>query len=273
MWRAWRIVEPAAAPALLAVNASAGARLHRGSGASAPVTAYCVYRSKNATYVREIVQNLPTGSTAHLHALDHQATSLTPWTRSHGPGPRIPLLQSLIDRHQPSEGRHLMIFDDDVTFLGDGARQFPGYCDRAGLDIAQPAHQPKSVHSFRVTRVAPLSTVRLTRFVESGPVVLLSPGAQGEVLPFPNDARMGWGLDVYWSGLIEKGLRLGVVDATPVIHHGAVAADYDNADEYAYQEKYLARAGISSPHELAGNVGFTWRPWQRSAKWRDGAAS
>ena len=50
----------------------------------------------------------------------------------------------------------------------------------------------------------------------------------GELLPFP-PLRMGWGLDAHWGGLaLERGWRLGVVDATPVRHDSRrTASGYD----------------------------------------------
>ena len=40
---------------------------------------------------------------------------------------------------------------------------------------------------------------------------------------------MGWGLDAHWGGLaLERGWRLGVVDATPVRHDSRrTASGYD----------------------------------------------
>jgi hypothetical protein len=109
-------------------------------------------------------------------------------------------------------------------------------------------------------------TARTTTFVEIGPVVLLSPRATAAVLPFPEDVRMGWGLDVYWSGMRDT-LRLGVVDATPMRHVGAVAADYGDCAERAIQERYLAQAGAKDVRELARVVGEPWRPWQATPPW------
>lgn len=133
------------------------------------VTSYCVYRAKNAGYLREFMNQLPSGSTFHLHALDHESALLRAWTRGSGPGMRMPLLQGLIDRHPPaSDDDYAMIFDDDVTFAGSGGARFPGLAAAAQLDIAQPAHHPDSHASYRITKWEPLSTVRLTTFVEGG---------------------------------------------------------------------------------------------------------
>jgi len=56
------------------------------------------------------------------------------------------------------------------------------------------------------------------------------------LLPFP-ELRAGWGLDLHWSAVaLERGWRLGVVDATPIRHglrRTASAYDRDAAIEEA----------------------------------------
>ncbi|MBM6404309.1 hypothetical protein JQN72_08660 [Phycicoccus sp. CSK15P-2] len=264
-WR--RHLEPRVGPALVALDARTGSRMHRCADGPVPWVLYCVYRRRNADTVRRLVEHRPPGSRVVLHALDESAPELAAWTASHGPGRRMPLLQSLVDRDPPLDGEWVVVADDDAVFVGGQVGAFVRLAAAGALDIAQPAHVHDSIHSFRVTRAVPLSTVRETRFVEVGPVVAFSPGVRHRVLPFPSDARMGWGLDVAWTLVRRDGFRLGVVDATPVRHHGAVAAEYDDADEYTFQERYLAEAGVESSHELATNTGRTWRPWQRQPRW------
>lgn len=262
-----RYARPVLGPGMLWMNTAGSHGYHRARPADVPVTAYCVYRSTNADAVSTLIDGLPSGSLVHLHALDRVAPILDQFTREIGPGARIPLLQNLLDKYPPVLEQHVVIADDDVTFIGTGARRFPGLGVLAEFDICQPAHTPDSEHSFRVTRAEPLSTARETTFVEVGPVVLLSPKAQALVLPFPEDAQMGWGLDVQWSGLRRNGLRLGVIDATPVHHFGRVAADYDTGPEAEVNARYLREAEVASVHDLAHNTGRTWRPWQRAPRW------
>lgn len=255
------------APVLLPLNTVGGRGYHRGVPPSVPVQLYCVYRARNADLVRRLVAGLPAGSAAHLHALDAVCPALAEHTRSGGPGERMALLNRLLAEHPPAPGRPVLVTDDDVCFVGAGAARFGGFATLGGFDIAQPAHQPGSEATFFVTRVVPLSTARETRFVEVGPVVFFAPRVLPRVLPFPADSGMGWGLDVAWSLLRAEGFRLGVVDATPVVHHGPVGAAYDTAAADAAQREHLRRAGVGSAHELATNVGRTWRPWQRLPRW------
>lgn len=250
----------------------AGQRLpHRGRPLPITVSAYCIYRGRNAAIVRAFVEGLPPGSVAHLHALDVADPSLEESTRSAGPGLRMPLLQALIDANPPRPRDYVLVFDDDVTFVGDGLRAFPGLAARARLDVAQPAHAVGSLKTYRVNAFAPLSTARLTRYVEVGPVVLFSPRALPHVLPFPSWARMGWGVDVTWSALAAEGLRLGVVDATPVLHVGPVGTAYNTSDESDLLGRALAEAGVSSIDDIAQGMGQVWRPWRSAPPWTQGA--
>jgi hypothetical protein len=80
---------------------------------------------------------------------------------------------------------------------------------------------------------------------------------------------MGWGLDVRWSALAREGFRLGLVDATPIVHIGQVGTAYSRGEE----EQRLAEAcnamGVSSAYELAFEIGAPWRPWRRRPPWAE----
>jgi len=265
VWERW--IEPAAGTRLARLTSNGTLRWHRAKVQPIPFTAYCVYRQRNAELVQQLIRSAPVGSAVHLHALDEIPLILREHTRACGPGMRIPLINRLIRLNPPRVGSPVLIFDDDATFVAGAAGTFCALSQAASLDVAQPAHADGSHSSFRVVRADPTSTARLTRFVESGPVVCFAPGAAARLMPFPDDLRMGWGVDVWWSALQDPPLRLGVIDATPIAHHGAVGVEYDNADEARVLNGYLARAGLSSAHDLDTNVGLTWRPWQRVPKW------
>lgn len=267
LYRWWARVAPSLGPLVLRANTLGGRGYHLARLSPSRVSGYCVYRRKNAAVVREFIQGWPHGTSIHLHALDAVADELRAYTRASGPGDRMPLLQRLIDAHPPLPGDIVMIFDDDVVFVGGGAARIAGLMTTGEFDIAQPAHLADSNLNYKVTEVVPLMTAREVLYVEVGPVVLFSPRAQAVALPFPSDARMGWGVDVGWTLLRDKGIRLGVIDAAPVRHLGTVGTAYDNAAEERFQAPYLERAGVASAQELAGNAGPTWRPWQRRPRW------
>lgn len=241
---------------------------HRARCNAPSVSAYAVYRARNESHVLRIIRSLPRGSEVHLHALDHAATGLSAWTRGIGPGARMALLQSLMDAHPPQEGSHVLVFDDDVVFRHSTPARFVGLAVAAAFDLAQPAHGVKSTRSFRFNRVAWFSTARRTHMVEVGPILLISPRAQSLVLPFPGDSGMGFGLDVRWSALRSAGLELGVVDATPIRHLGAISSAYSISGELAHLESALQDQGLSSVYDLDEPLaGPTWRPWRVSPPW------
>ena len=179
----------------------------------------------------------------------------------------MPLFAQLIEHDPPEPTRSVLLADDDVFFVGRHGQLFATIARAAELDLAMPAHVADSEHTFRVTEQKAFSTARETQFVEIGPLVLLSPRAFKDVFPFPESARMGWGLDVYWSMLASQGRRLGIVDATPMKHIGAVGASYDQTYERAQLAYYCELAGVESAYSLANPSPAVWRPWQSSPPW------
>lgn len=234
------------------------------------ISAYCIWRSANAAVVWSFIESLPKDAVVHLHCLDGAVDpALQAYTRSSGPGLRMPLLGALIASNPPRRGDHLLIFDDDVLFVGRGGRGFPAIARTARLDIAQPAHTPFSPSTFAFNQTRLLSIARATGFVEVGPVVLMSPAAWSLAVPFPADIGMGWGLDVEWTRLRKAGLRLGVVDATPVRHLKPVAAGYQADAEWEILQTRLRQVGAASVNELADLDAASWRPWRSAPPWID----
>jgi hypothetical protein len=51
---------------------------------------------------------------------------------------------------------------------------------------------------------------------------------------------MGWGLDLHWSALAaQHGWRIGIVDATPILHLNPAAENYPRAEAIAEAEEFL----------------------------------
>ena len=101
--------------------------------------------------------------------------------------------------------------------------------------------------------------MRVTRFVEIGPVTAFSRRAAAELLPFP-ELRFGWGLDLHWAALAGRhGWRLGVVDALPVRHESAlVGATYSRDDAVEEAARFLTDRPYL-PSARAGEVLATHR--------------
>jgi hypothetical protein len=233
-----------------------------------PATLYCVYRARNAGRVGALVTALGPDVAVHLHALDSPAAELEHLTRAGGHGSRMQLLQRLIDSHPPRAGDYAVVADDDVTLLRARTGTFLEFVAAAGFDFAQPAHAGGSIYTYSHLVVKPWCTARCVDFVEVGPLVALSPAAQAWALPFPAEAGMGWGVDVDWWALARRhDLRQGVVDATPLLHHGAIGADYSRSAESDALGQRLQAHGLTSVLDIARTCEPRWRPPRRSPPW------
>lgn len=169
-------------------------------------------------------------------------------------------ISELLVDHPPGDADWLLVLDDDVVLPSGFLDRFVLCAERADLRLAQPAHRLHSHAAWPVTRRArdPRSAVRETRFVEIGPLTAFRADTLEVLLPFP-PLRMGWGLDVHWGAVAaEHGWRVGVVDATPILHLAPVAVDYDRegaageARSFLAGRPYVTRddAGWSRPLEL-----------------------
>jgi hypothetical protein len=152
-----------------------------------------------------------------------------------------------------------VVVDDDVRFPHAFLDRFLGVCEAFGLDLAQPAQTLRSHSAWKVTRRRPASLVRVTRFVEIGPVTAFGRRAAAELLPFP-ELRFGWGLDLHWAALAGRhGWRLGIVDALPVRHESAlVGATYSRDDAVEEATRFLTDRPYL-PSARAGEVLATHR--------------
>jgi hypothetical protein len=89
--------------------------------------------------------------------------------------------------------------------------------ERFGFQLVQPALSRASHTAWKVTRRHPALS-RRTRFVEIGPVTMMSRDAYRVLAPFPEHS-MGWGMCLHWAAIAERhGWSLGIVDAVPARH-------------------------------------------------------
>jgi hypothetical protein len=156
----------------------------------------------------------------------------------------------------------LLIVDDDVLLPHGFLDAFVFLAERFDLALAQPAHRWRSHAGWQITRRRPGVVARETRFVEIGPVCALRAPTFGELLPFP-PLRFGWGLDAHWSAVgATRGWRLGVIDATPVLHGlRRIATSYDRADAVEEARRFLSNhpytPAVEAQRTLAPH--HTWR--------------
>ena len=168
-----------------------------------------------------------------------------------GTGGKFENLNALIGSRDPGAYDWIVVIDDDVELPRDFLDDFLDAADRAGLEIAQPAHRLNSHAAWPVTRRRPWSTARRTTFVEIGPVTAFGPEAATTLLPFP-DLKMGWGLDAHWAAVAqERGWAIGVVDATPIGHTLRPAAEgYPREQAVAEAREFLATRPYRSRDEI-----------------------
>jgi hypothetical protein len=236
------------------------------------LTAYCVYRRKNAAVVMGLLRPaLAAGWNVRLWALDEPHPDLAAHTAGSGPGTKFELVNRLLAVHVPDEG-HVVVFDDDAVFERGDLPSFVRTADAAELDLCQPAHSLRSHISHRITWRRPLSRARLTTFVEIGPIFAVSTAWRSRILPLPEDMGMGWGLELRWMDLQAEGCRLGIVDATPVRHLARFATAYAPDEEVARVQSMLAERGARGWKGLRRTLAV-WRPWQARPPWAQSESS
>ena len=176
----------------------------------------------------------------------------------HLTGGKFQNLNRLLDATS-GEPDWVVVVDDDVRLPRAFLDRFLAICEAFELDLAQPAQTLRSHSAWKVTRRRPASLVRVTRFVEIGPVTAFGRRAAAELLPFP-ELRFGWGLDLHWAALAgQNAWRLGVVDALPVRHESAlVGASYSRDDAVEEAARFLEGRPYL-PSARAGEVLATHR--------------
>jgi hypothetical protein len=155
--------------------------------------------------------------------------------------PKFSLLNRLLADDDLERYDFIIVSDDDITLPPDFLDAYLDMVMKYDFALAQPARTHNSYidHPF-VERLDGLNA-RRTRFVEIGPVFSIRRDIFSSFLPFDERSSMGWGYDFVWPCLVEKmGLRMGIVDATPVEHSLRKPVrnyDYDDAD--SAMKKYL----------------------------------
>jgi hypothetical protein len=179
---------------------------------------------------------------------------------------KLPLLNGIVgalSARAPTEW--IVVSDDDVVVERGGLEDLVELSARAGLDLAQPA-RAESELDHEITGARRLSRARLTTFVEIGPMFVVGPGWRNRIVPFPEERGMGWGLELEWYELFERGCALGIVDAVRVRHAGERGAGYDYRAQAHQVHAELGTRGFDGWSDVQRTLG-TWRPWRRSPGW------
>jgi hypothetical protein len=226
-----------------------------------------VYRVRNAARVRTLLDSLPApGWSAAWWALDEVAEPLRSVTVGSGPGAKFELVNAVLDTSPPGNV-WLVVADDDVEFVSGSLVDLLALCAIAGFALAQPAHVAASEVSHEITLSRALSIARRTNFVEIGPLFVVGPTCRDELVPFPAEEEgMGWGLELAWGDLVERGCRLGIVDAIRVRHLDVVGQAYDRRREKDVLQQRLRERGIERWADAQRTL-ETWPLWRSRPPW------
>lgn len=158
---------------------------------------------------------------------------------------KFPNVDAALAADSGPPARWTIVIDSDVRLPERFLDRFVALAEAFDLAIAGPALTLRSYFSHPLTRRRPGSLVRETRFVEIGPVTAFRDDAAALLLPFTGESGMGWGLDWHWPAVAaEHGLKMGVVDATPIGHEDApFGTNYST--ESALREAAARGAGSS----------------------------
>jgi hypothetical protein len=223
-------------------------RLERAAraGAAGRVHVTGIYATDHAASMARAVAELRRSRrevSVALGALDDRAVELERETRLAGLRGRgkFENLNELLALAPRGDAAWLLVVDDDVELPRSFLDRFLFVCERLELDLAEPALTHRSHAAWPVFRRRRGTIARTTRMVEIGPLTAFSRAVADELLPFP-PLRMGWGLDAHWGALaLERGWRLGVVDATPIRHASRpIASAYAREEALAELREFLA---------------------------------
>lgn len=166
--------------------------------------------------------------------------------------PKYARISEMLSGHDLGAYDHVLLVDDDIELPRGFTDRFLWTVERTGLLLAQPAHRRHSHAAWPVTRRRLPFAARRTHFVEIGPLTLLRGEALQTLVPFPQDAGMGWGLDNHWGAIArDRGWPIGVVDTTPMLHVNPVAAGYGRDETMTQMRRFLAGRAYVTRDEAA----------------------
>jgi hypothetical protein len=156
--------------------------------------------------------------------------------------PKYAAVNALLDHSDLRAAEYLLVCDDDISLPPDFINRFLTVQSRLGFALAQPARSESSTYDHVIVRQCPGAIARQTLFVESGPCFSAHRSIFDLLLPFDLASPMGWGYEYVWAyKLATSGLRMGIVDATPIEHSiRPAASNYDSRQAYEAQTRLLA---------------------------------
>jgi hypothetical protein len=255
--------------------ARATRRTGRSLGLEGPATAtlLAVYRAENTPLVETLLAQCGgLKLDVRLWALDRPSPSLVSATLGCGRAGKFDLLNRLLAASPCPPSHPVIVADDDVILRRGTLARLLTIVDRAGLDLAQPAHESYSFHTHAMTRRRRWSVAQRSTTVEIGPLLVIGPAWRHRILPFPSHLGLGWGLELDWMGLGSEGCRIGMVDEVSIVHLRPIGTAYDQRTEMQRLEDRLRRLGVAGTDVRTQIRSLlrreqTWRPWQRRSPW------
>lgn len=157
--------------------------------------------------------------------------------------PKFILLNQLLSGEELENYDYIIFSDDDISLPEDFLQTYLDMVMKHDFALAQPARTHNSYIDHPFVEQLDGLKARRTHFVEIGPVFSIRKDAFPFLLLFNESSPMGWGYDFVWPCLIEdRGLRMGIIDATPVEHSIRKPVqnyDYDDADKL--MKDYLSK--------------------------------
>lgn len=157
--------------------------------------------------------------------------------------PKFKLLNMIIDDIDISQYDYLIITDDDIVVHDAFIDVYIDSLEKYDLKLAQPSRTRFSYNAHPIVLQKKNTSARITNFVEIGPIFSFHKSIYKDVLPFPTEAEMGWGLDFIWPKIGEKNnFNLGIVDLIAVDHsYRPQSKTYSNDQNRVLMENLLKK--------------------------------
>ncbi len=165
------------------------------------------------------------------------------------PRPRFAVLNELLAGIPLDPYAYVLVCDDDARYPEAFLDRYLALVGRHDLALAQPARTHESYRAHAIAEQMEGLDARLTRFVEIGPLFSMRRDAARLLVPFDEGSPTGRGYEFVWPVVLEAaGLRMGIVDATPLAcdlrppGHRDVAAQQRLTKAFLDERSHISRA-------------------------------
>jgi len=167
------------------------------------------------------------------------------------PGTKFLLLNDLLAQTEIDRFEFIVVCDDDIVLPPGFLDRYLDLVGRYDFALAQPARTHDSFIDHPFVEQLDGLVARQTRFVEIGPLFSVHRRIFPLIFPFDETSPMGWGYDFFWPCILAKeGLKMGIVDSTPVAHSLRKPVSYYEHDASSRDmENFLARRPHLSPDD------------------------